>query len=38
VEKSSLQVRTAEVITTNLIAAGGNMPSSRKCFAVLSNT
>jgi hypothetical protein len=38
VEKSSLPVRTAEVMTTILSAAGGNMPSSRKSFAVLSNT
>lgn len=36
VEKSTLPVRTAEVITTILTAAEGNTPSSSKSFSVLS--
>jgi UDPglucose 6-dehydrogenase len=37
VEKSTLPVRTAEVISTILSAAEGNTPSCRKSFSVLSN-
>ena len=37
VEKSTLPVRTAEVITTILTAAEANTPSGRKSFSVLSN-
>jgi len=37
VEKSTLPVRTAEVISTILSAAKAESPSSRKSFAVLSN-
>ena len=37
VEKSTLQVRTAEVITTILSAAEAESPSGRKSFSVLSN-
>jgi len=37
VEKSTLPVRTAKVITTILSAAVGDTPSGRKSFAVLSN-
>ena len=37
VEKSTLPVRTAEVITTMLSDAEAESPSGRKSFSVLSN-